>query len=378
MERRQYRLNNGQAFTRLFLTNIRELVRDPLSFFLTLAFPFLFIALFGLMSASQEEPSLRVGIVPTTEAADVMDRLKSGLESRKNVSWQNISAEAIANSIETGEVDAAVSYAPAGKGTIELYFPRGNEAAGQFLKSVVTESSLPLDSPGIGLQPVGDKEPGMFAYILPGIIVMAFSSLALFGTSTPIIQMRQRGTLRLIGLTQVSRLTFIASQLSARFLIAVIQLAVLLGVAASQGLLPGENLLAILIVNVLGILMLFALGYLVGGVGKSLEAVSGLLGGFMGPVLIVSGLLMPIDYLPSWVKLFSAAIPLTYYGEALRYYMIGIPPSMPIMIHYAVMAGTTVLFGFLAMKTFRWDQHDTRKRSEKHAMVQAKRGEVKA
>ncbi|XYJ24089.1 hypothetical protein ACSE3M_10095 [Bacillus velezensis] len=77
----------------------------------------------------------------------------------------------------------------------------------------------------------------LFEFIVPGIIVMAFFTLAINGTSTPIIQMRDQGTLRLIGLTETSKLTFVLSQISARFLIAAFQLLCLLSAAYFNGML---------------------------------------------------------------------------------------------------------------------------------------------
>lgn len=196
----------------------------------------------------------------------------------------------------------------------------------------------------------------LLEFIIPGVIVMAFFSLAISGTSVPIIQMRQKGTLRLIGLTEVKKITFILSQITARFFIAAIQLIILLGVAYSQGMLSLKNVLPIIIVSLIGLVMLFAIGYLVASMDISVEVVSGLSGGILAPLLILSGLLMPLTLLPNWVETTSKFIPLTYFGELLRFYLTEENPSFGLFPTYLILIGVTVFFLFLATRFFRWEK----------------------
>ncbi|XYJ24090.1 ABC transporter permease [Bacillus velezensis] len=71
--------------------------------------------------------------------------------------------------------------------------------------------------------------------------------------------------------------------------------------------------------------MLFALGYTIGSLPLTIEAVNGLSGGMLAPLLIVSGLIIPMSMLPSWLSMISKFIPLTYFGELLRFYLNGDP-----------------------------------------------------
>ncbi|MGP4066174.1 ABC transporter permease [Oceanobacillus sp. M65] len=196
----------------------------------------------------------------------------------------------------------------------------------------------------------------MLEFIIPGIIVMAFFTLAINGTSIPIIQMREKGTLRLIGLTEVNKITFVVSQITARFLLATIQLLILLGVAYVKDMLLLENIIPIIIVSVIGLTMLFALGYLTACLNLSVEAVSGISGGILAPLLIFCGLFMPLTLLPSWIETLSKFIPLTYFGELLRFYLNGEEPSLGILTSYLVLILVTLLLVFLSSRLFRWEK----------------------
>ncbi|KJJ41557.1 ABC transporter [Bacillus subtilis] len=244
---------NKRAFSALLFMNIKELIRNPLTFFMVLAFPFLFLIMFGVLSSST----------------------------------------------------------------------------------------------GVGTD--------LFEFIIPGIIVMAFFTLAINGTSTPIIQMRDQGTLRLIGLTEASKLTFVLSQICARFVLAAFQLVALLSIAYFNGMLQAQNIPQIMLVSLIGLLMLFALGYTVGSMRLSIEAVNGLSGGMLAPLLIVCGLIMPMNLLPSWLETVSKFIPLTYFGELLRYYLNGDNPSLGVLFSYLILIASTALLAFAAVRLFRWD-----------------------
>lgn len=200
-------------------------------------------------------------------------------------------------------------------------------------------------------------------YLLPGILVMSFTSLGVFGLATPLITLRQRGTLRLLGMTPLSPLTFVIAQVAARFLLAFVQLVAILILSffilgnVAVGHLPGIFLSALL-----GILMLFALGYVLGEVIPSPEAAGGLIGGLLAPILMLTGVLLPFSILPDFVLKIARFIPLTYLGDALRQQFIGGPAIAPLPIDNLVLFGSTVALFLLAVRLFHWAQPDATSR----------------
>jgi ABC-2 type transport system permease protein len=212
-----------------------------------------------------------------------------------------------------------------------------------------------------GKKGLGGVDPLRFS--LPGILVMAFSSLGLFGLATPLILHRRNGILRQLGLTPLSPIVYVVAQIGARLLLALVQLIFILvlgylivgGITLSQ--LPGLFLSALL-----GIVMLFALSYVLGEIIPSPEAAGGLAGGLLAPVLMVTGILIPFSVMPSVVLQVARYIPITYLGDALRVQMLGQASIASVAQDNLVMLGTSVVLIVLATLLFRWQQPESTSR----------------
>lgn len=250
-----------RAMRQLSMVNLKELLRDPTTFFFVLVFPFLFIAMFAFISSS----------------------------TGKNAT-------------------------------------------------------------------VGGEAFDGFRFGLPAVLVLAFGQLAFLGTATTMVQLRSRGTLRLLALTPLRRLTFIAALVPARLMIAVAQLVVMAAIAAATGFLEVGQIGRLLLSCAFGLAMLFALGFFLGGRISSPEVAAGALSGLLPVLLIASGILLPIGLLPGAIAHAADFIPLTYLGDAVRQDLVGAQALHPIGLDYLVMAATTVVFTLLSALTFRWDQ----------------------
>ena len=265
------------SLKQLILANLRELIRDKMTFFFVLIFPFLFIFLFVFISMAN------------------------------------------------GKV-------PQGVGGSQVYDP--------------------------------------LRYSLPGILVMAFTSLGMFGLATPLIMLRQRGTLRLLGLTPLSPLDFVLAQLVVRLILALVQLIVILIVSyILVGNIPFQNLPGIFLSAFLCIVMLFALAYVLGEIIPSPEVAGGLMGGMMAPALMLTGILLPFSIMPDIVLTVARFIPLTYLGDALRQQIIGGTPIASLAVDDLVLFGTAVALIALAVRLFRWGQPDTHSIAPKRAKL---------
>jgi len=202
----------------------------------------------------------------------------------------------------------------------------------------------------------GGQDFDGFRFGLPAVLVLAFGQLAFLGTATTMVQLRARGTLRLLALTPLRRLTFIAALVPARVAIAAFQLAIMAALAAATGFLELAQVGRLLVTCVLGLAMLFSLGFLLGGRLSSPEVASGALAGLLPVLLIASGILLPLSMLPAGVAAVADFLPFTYLGDAVRQDLVGGAPLHPIELDWLVMAGSAALFTLLAASTFRWDQ----------------------
>ncbi|MBG0827787.1 ABC transporter permease [Planomonospora sp. ID67723] len=203
----------------------------------------------------------------------------------------------------------------------------------------------------------GDFDP-MRAGI-PAVLLMAFMSLAFFGTATPLISLRQKGTLRMLGTTPLNRTVFILAQAPVRFAIALGQLAALSTVALATGFLEPSAIGRLLISCVLGLAMLFALGYMVAARMRNPELANGVLALVMPVLLMFSGVFLPMEIFPETVRAVAERLPTSYFADALRQDLVGVPGGS-IVTAWLVMAGVAIVAATVAVTLFSWTDGEKR------------------
>jgi ABC-2 type transport system permease protein len=105
----------------------------------------------------------------------------------------------------------------------------------------------------------------------------------------------------------------------------------------------------------LGALMFVALGYLISGLAKTQESVIGISQLINFPMMFLSGLFFPVDFMPAWIRPVVTAMPLTYLADALRQIMVGATPVYSLWVDLGVLAAWLVVSAALAVRFFRWE-----------------------
>lgn len=332
------------ALVHLSVANWRALVRDRQKFIFTLIFPFVFIGIFLLINVVSQPDEVAATIEdPTGTVAPVL----SQGDLIRVTSPDEVGAP-------PSEFEVALRAPDGLRGEISVV-TSGGIGPGTKVRDRLVEAGANAERVDV-VGPDGEEpfEPVRFG--IPAVLILAFASLALYGTAIPIIQLRERGTLRLLGVTPLSRMTFLLAQAPARLAIALIQLLVMGTVAALTGFLNVVQLAGLAATLFLGLAMLFSLGYLFAGLLRDSESSSLVLGTLLPIVLFLSGIFLPLQLLPAVLQDISRFIPLTYFGDALRSDLVGFDGEFARWVSYLAMGGTAVIGTLLATRTFRWDQ----------------------
>lgn len=194
-----------------------------------------------------------------------------------------------------------------------------------------------------------------FDYILPGILALALLQLGLFG-SLQFLSLRENKILRGLRLTPLSRTTLLISELVLRVLAGFVQAGIILTIAYFIfQIRPVGNLLQLILLIGLGAITFICIGYMLICFVKSLEGGTGLAQVVQLPMMFLSGIFVPAELLPDFVRPVVRIIPLTYLADSLREVLVGIPGDFSIRIN------TLVLFFFLGVtflitiKFWRWE-----------------------
>jgi ABC-2 type transport system permease protein len=357
----------------LYVASLKEFVRDRMTIFWTLAFPVLFIVLFGvifnsggstyniaiynadsgatgsaLVNVFKSDKTFKVTTYSSQD--DAVNALKAGKQDMALIVPADLTATA--DSPQPVTVDVYFDPSKSTSAQIEIGLVQGKIAgfAAEHLHSVPKLSAMP--------QSIQTHNLSYIDFLIPGILAMSLMQLGLFGTAPPLVSLRQDGVLRRLGATPIPRWTLMASQVLLRLTIGLVQTGIIigLGVAAFNMHMEG-NWLALLGIVVLGALAFVGMGYLVASFAKTVEAASGITSAVNFPMMFLSGIFFPIASLVSvpFLAVIVKIMPLTYLGDALRQITVQGAPDFPLTLDLAVLAGWFIVCALLSVRFFRWE-----------------------
>jgi len=361
----------------LYLASMKEFVRDRMSMFWTLAFPILFIVLFGLIFSGSGSVNFTMGMV-VEDQGQVGQALAQTFETiaRQNNSpfkLETGSRQAEMNSLKKGNLDMVIVI-PAGisaqvaqnqTAKVQMYYdPTRNQTNAQIEQTIInsivgqfnqhyTRVSPPLAVDTIS---VATKTLSSIDFLVPGILAMSLMQLGIFGTAQPLVALRQEQVLRRLGATPLPRWMLLTSQVLMRMTIALTQTALLVGIGIAAFNIHMEgNPLALLGIVLLGAATFISLGYLIAAFSPTVDAASGIGSAVNFPMMFLSGVFFPLALLPAFLTPVVRALPLTYLADAVRQVMINGTPAFPLTVDLAVLAGWVVVCTLVAARFFKWE-----------------------
>jgi ABC-2 type transport system permease protein len=189
-------------------------------------------------------------------------------------------------------------------------------------------------------------------FIFPGIVAMSiiFSSV-FFGSY--IIWDRKFDFLKSVMVAPVSRASVFIGKTLGGMTTSLIQASILLAIGAAIGVPFTPVSLAQAVAVILPMSFgLTSLGLALGSYMYSLEGFQMIVSFVVFPLFFLSGALFPLDGLPGWLGILTAADPATYGVDALRHSMLG-SGTNPLWTDIAVLVGYTAALGAFGIFSFR-------------------------
>ncbi|HEY5629011.1 MAG TPA: ABC transporter permease, partial [Candidatus Limnocylindrales bacterium] len=196
-------------------------------------------------------------------------------------------------------------------------------------------------------------------FLVPGILALAVISTSLVNLGIATAYERSYGVLKRLGGSPLSRPGLIAAKLAAVALVEVLQVAILVAVAvALYGWSPGRGWspLLVAIALTLGTLAFAGLGLAMAG-GLRAEATLAFANGLFLVLLLLGGIVLPIDHLPAVLADIARLLPATALSDALR---IGFgadsgSTGASAAGSLALLAAWAIGAIAVAARTFRWE-----------------------
>lgn len=188
---------------------------------------------------------------------------------------------------------------------------------------------------------------------VPVLIVFGLTMTALVGMPGPLASYRDRGVLRRMATTPVPPSRLLLAELLIYLAIAAVGILLTLGIAvfAYRIRQPGSGSGFALAV-ILTAAALFAIGLWITAIARSAQMAAAIGNLLFFPLIFFAGLWIPRQVMPGYLRAVSDYTPLGASVQAMQSAMGGSFPSARALL---VLAAYGVVFGILAVRSFRWE-----------------------
>jgi len=358
----------------LTIANLKSFTRDRAALFWTLAFPVVFVILFGMIF-SGGGAQYEIGWVDQ-DGSPTSTALRQAFAKNAPVELTDGTLNESRQRMLSGDVDGIVVI-PKGLGAvIDAY--RSGQRPGSIPVTVTTDPSrsntaLAIQQIATGLvmaanlrlsgaaplltvlsEQLQTNQLNAVSFFVPSILAMALMQLGVFA-SIPLVQQREKLILKRLNATPLPRWAFVGSNVAVRLVIAAVQTALILGIGVVVlGVQLQGNPLLIGAFVLLGALTFTSIGYVIASFARTEEAANGITSVVQFPLMFLSGIFFPLEVLPPYLKTVATFMPLTYLGDALRQTMVGGAPFVPLSVDFAVLGGWLLVTLAISARFFRW------------------------
>lgn len=347
----------------IFLSLVKKealhVVRDTRTMVITIVMPLLLLLLFGFAISTEVNDVRIVAVVDrhTDETRDILQRFDAnGYFSSLGLT----SAGEVEPILRRGEADVAVIL-NSDNGTLrtQIIVDASNTASAKamtaYIQGVINGNTIN----GAMLTHIlyNPQMKSAFNFV-PGIMGMIFILICAIMTSVSIVREKENGTMNLLLVSPVRPGTIISGKLIPYFLLSCVILAVMLLISYTVlGLPVSASIVSVIFVSLIYVTLSLSLGLLVSTVATTqMAALIASAVVLMIPVIMLSGMIFPIDNMPLTLQYISCAIPARWYIEAMRKLMIqqlGIGYVAKEIVILSLMA---VMLLILSVKKFHSDR----------------------
>lgn len=342
-------------FTSMIRKETLHLVRDSRTMTVVLIMPLVLLLLFGF-AISTEVNDIRV-VAVVNQHTDDTRRICSQFEANSYFTFCGVvSSGDVEPTLRRGEADAAVIMdCRDGRLACQVVVDASNtniaQTSAAYISSVISGSTT---TPVIVNTLYNPQLKSAYNFV-PGIMGMIFILICAMMTSVSIVSEKEKGTMALLIVSPVRPHVIILGKIVPYFVLSCIILSLMLALGYTLlGLPVSFNVVNVVWVTILYVVLALGLGLLVSTIVSTQVAallVSGVL--FMIPVLMLSGMIFPIDNMPVVLQWLSCIIPARWYISAMRALMIQQLPVSGIMTEVFILLGMTAAVLLLAIRKIK-------------------------
>lgn len=336
---------------------IVHIIRDPRTMLIALLIPVVQMILFGFAISTEVNNIDVMAAVPNINPA--VEAKVSQLRQNPYVSFKGY--------IATDDVDRQLA---ANKALAVVVFSEDYDISDKS-QIVVDASNTTTAQTAAGYltqmlsNKAGELAPGITilynpqlksAYnFVPGIMGMIFILICAMLTSVSIVREKETGTMEVLLVSPIRPVMIVIAKMIPYFILTCVDLALILVIAKYALDLPlSGSMTALLSISFIYILLSLALGLFVSTIVDSQMAallISGMV--FMMPIIMLSGMIFPIENMPLVLQWVSDIVPARWYIPAMRKIMVEGLDFSYVMTELAVLSAMVVALTAISIKRFK-------------------------
>lgn len=358
--------NHTKATLALAKASFRSITRSPSAVVFTLAFPLIFILVFGFIGGNGIKLDVAIA-----GRSDLDNPVIKGLERNSLVHLITGKSDAyIRTGLEKGQIDALITVRKNAAGDpaylTDAQYTSASIDKGGILKSLLHDLLYTINTqntaPAIARLRESTVQGRIYRtidFILPGQLGFSLLSTGVFGTAFVFFSLRQNLVIKRFFATPVKKSSIVFGEGIARIgfaLLGAIFIILLGHFFFHFTLIHGAvTVLNMLLLSVIGLIIFMGFGFVVSGVAKSESTIPPISNIITLPQFLLSGTFFSIDAFPSWLQPISNALPLTYLNDALRKVAFEGAGLWDVKHQILIMVIWGIGVYAVAVKVFKWE-----------------------
>jgi ABC-2 type transport system permease protein len=360
-----------RAMLAITKASLRAIFRSPSAVIFSIAFPLIFILVFGFIGGSGKI-SVSVAFTPQCDTANPIYGSIRNMAGIKVVQKDSLQ---LREDLEKGRITAIItirkSLLPNPPYFIDLQSsdavnPQNLQVLTSILNAIIAgiNQQTYATAPTIALvnsqvQKIPGRVYRTIDFILPGQLGFSLLSAGVFGVAFLFFNLRQQLVLKRFYATPIRRPYIILGEALSRVIFQMLTalIIILVGRFAFQfTLVHGVvTFFTIMLLSFIALILFMGFGFIVSSVAKSESTIPPFANLITLPQFLLAGTFFPIETFPTWLQPICKVLPLTHFNTAMRNIAFEGASLSACWRELGVLGIWTVLVYAIAFKTFKWD-----------------------
>jgi ABC-2 type transport system permease protein len=348
-----------QSFIAMVIANLKMTIRNKQALFWNLAFPAIFILMFGAVFSNEGLSQFDVGIAG--DSSEFRSAVTGAMTSSDAFRVYEGTVDEQMAALEKDDRNVVLIFPAEGSGApVEMYSSDTGgpnaQIATSAIRSVVMEVAGSESGISIEQKQVSTLNASYIDWFIPGILGMSLMNSGIIGIATAFVSFREKGILRRIKVTPFALWKFILARIVAALVFSIVTSGILIGIGwVIWDLTIRGNPLLILLSLVVVSMSMLAIGYAIAAFSRNTETAASYANLITFPMMFLSGVFFPLGSMPNWLQPLINIMPLKYGVEALRQPMLYGNGMSAIWQDLLILAAIFVVCMAFAIRFFKWD-----------------------